>query len=88
MIDFVTGLAMSTSWRDGSHDSILVIFEQLTKMIHYEPIQITIDAPGLAEVILDVVTRHHLLSGSRHTHGGTHTAGTCKEGACIHTMGI
>ncbi len=28
-------------------------------MIHYEPVKVTIDAPGLAEVIIDVVVRHH-----------------------------
>ena len=28
-------------------------------MIHYKPIKITIDAPGLAEVIIDVVVCHH-----------------------------
>ena len=28
-------------------------------MVDYEPVQITIDAPGLAEMILDVLLRHH-----------------------------
>ena len=30
-------------------------------MVHYKPIKVTIDAPGLAEVILDVVVWHHSL---------------------------
>ena len=38
-----------------SYGSILVIADRLTKMVHYKPVQITIDAPGLAEVIIDVV---------------------------------
>ena len=33
-------------------------------MVHYEPVKITIDAPGLAEVIINVVVRHHGLPDS------------------------
>ena len=33
-------------------------------MVHYEPVKVTIDAPGLAEVIIDVVVRHHGLPDS------------------------
>lgn len=33
-------------------------------MVHYETVLITIDAPGLAELILDVVVRHHGLPDS------------------------
>ena len=33
-------------------------------MVHYKPIKVTIDAPSLAEVILDVVVWHHGLSNS------------------------
>ena len=33
-------------------------------MVHYEPVKITIDAQKLAEVILDVVVRHHGLPDS------------------------
>ena len=36
----------------------------MTKMVHYEPVKVTIDAPGLAEVIIDVVVRHHGLPDS------------------------
>ena len=58
-MDFVTGLPISTDWKGDSYDLILVIVDQLTKMIHYEPVKVTIDAPGLAEVIIDMVVRHH-----------------------------
>ena len=37
-MDFVTGLPISTNWRDDSYDSILVIVDQLTKMMHYEQV--------------------------------------------------
>ena len=63
-MDFVTGLPISTNWKGESYDSILVIVDRLTKMVHYEPVKITIDAPGLAEVILDVIVRHHGLPNS------------------------
>ena len=54
-MDFITGLPISTDWKGNSYNSILVIVDRLTKMVHYKPVKITIDAPGLAEVIIDVV---------------------------------
>ena len=63
-MDFVTGLPISTDWKGDSYDSILVIVDRLTKMIHYKLVKITIDAPGLAEVIIDVVVHHHGLPDS------------------------
>ena len=70
-MDFVTGLPISTDWKGDSYDSILVIVDRLTKMVHYEPVKITIDAPGLAEVIIDVVVWHHGLSDSIVTDRGS-----------------
>ena len=58
-IDFVTSLPISTDWKGDSYNSILVIVDWLTKMIHYKPVKVTIDASGLAEVIINVVIRHH-----------------------------
>ncbi len=58
-MDFVTGLPISANWKGDGYDSILVIVDRLTKMVHYEPVKVTIDAPDLAEVIIDVVVRHH-----------------------------
>ncbi len=63
-IDFVTGLPIFTNWKGDTYDSILVIVDRLTKMVYYKPVKVTIDAPGLAEVILDVVVRHHSLPDS------------------------
>ena len=40
------------------------MIERLTKMVYYKPVKITIDAPGLVEVILDVVVQHHGLANS------------------------
>ena len=58
-MDFVTGLPISTDWKEDSYNSILVIVNRLTKMVHYKPVKVTINALGLAEVIIDVVVRHH-----------------------------
>ena len=58
-MDFVTGLSISTNWKRDSYNSILVIIDRLTKMIHYKPVKITINAPRLAELIIDIVVRHH-----------------------------
>ena len=63
-IDFVTGLPISTNWKDEIYDSILIIVDWLTKMVHYKPFKLTINAPGLAEVIIDVVVWHHSFSNS------------------------
>ena len=63
-MDFVTGLPLSADWKGDNYDSILVIVDRLTKMMHYEPVKVTIDAPGLAEVIIDAVVRHHGLPDS------------------------
>ena len=64
LMDFVTGLPILTDWKGDSYDSILLIVNRLTKMVHYEPVKVTINAPGLAEVIIDVVVRHHGLPDS------------------------
>ena len=59
LMDFVTGLPVSINWKGDSYDSILVIVDWLTKMVYYKPVKITLNAPGLAKVIRDVVVRHH-----------------------------
>ncbi len=58
-MDFVTGLPISADWKSDSYESILVIVNRLTKIVYYKPVRVTIDVPGLAEVIIDVVVRHH-----------------------------
>ena len=58
-MDFVTGLPILINWKGDSYDSILVIVNQLTKMVYYKPMKVTIDAPGRAEVIIDLVVKYH-----------------------------
>ena len=64
LIDFLTGLLVSTNWKSENYNSILVIINWLTKIIYYEPVKITIDTPGLVEVIFNMVVWHHGLLNS------------------------
>ena len=70
-MDFVIGLPILKDWKGNSYDSILVIIDRLTKMVHYGPVKVTINASGLAEVIIDVVVRHHGLPDSIVTDRGS-----------------
>ncbi len=63
-IDFIMGLQVSTEWKSESYNLILVIIDHLTKIVYYKLIQITIDIPGLAEVIINVIICHHQVSES------------------------
>ena len=58
------GLSICTNWKGDSYDSILVMVDRLTKIVHYEMVKVTIDALGLAKVIFDMVVRHHSLPDS------------------------
>ena len=65
------GLPVLTDWKGDSYDLIFVIVDWLTKMVYYEPVKVIIDAPGLAEVIINVIVRHHSLSDSIITDRGS-----------------
>ena len=69
-MDFVTGLLILTDWKRDSYNSILVIVNRLTKMVYYRPVKVTIDASGFAEIIINIVIRHHGLSDSIVTNQG------------------
>ncbi len=58
-MDFVTGLPVSTNWKSETYDSILVIVDRLTKMVYDKPVKVTIDVPGLAEIIIEAIVQHH-----------------------------
>ncbi len=53
------GLPISFNWKGDSYDSILVIVDRLIKMVYYVLVKVTIDVPGLAEVIIDVIVHYH-----------------------------
>lgn len=58
-IDFITGLPISTNQKDKSYNSILIIINQFPKMIYYELVKITINAPRLAKVLFKIVVWHY-----------------------------
>ena len=64
-------LPISTDWKGESYDLILFIIDRLTKMVHYELVKITIDTPGLAEVIIDILVWHYSLPYSIITDWGS-----------------
>lgn len=51
----IIGLPVSTNWKRNSYNPIFVIINYLTKIVHYKPIKVTINAPSLAEVIINVM---------------------------------
>ena len=58
-MNFIISLLILIDWKRDSYNSILVNINWLTKIVHYKPVKITIDIPGLAKVIIDVVVRQH-----------------------------
>ena len=70
-MDFVIRLLISIDLMGDSYDSFLVIVDWLTKMIYYKPVKMTIDSLGLAEVIINVVVRHHSFLDSIFTNQGS-----------------
>ena len=69
-MDFVTSLPILTEWKGDSYNSILVIIDQLTKMVYYKPVKVIIDPPGHAEIIINMVMRHYRLPDSIVTNQG------------------
>ena len=53
------GFPISVNWKGNSYDSIVVIIHQLTKMIHYELVKITINVLSLTKVIINLVIHHY-----------------------------
>ena len=57
--DFIIRLTITIDWKGESYYLILVIFDQLTKMMHYQPGKVIINALELAKAILDVIVWHY-----------------------------
>ena len=70
-MNFVIGLPISINWKEESYDSILVIVDWLTKIIHYELVKIIIDASRPPDILLDMVVQYHGLSNSIVTDRGS-----------------
>ncbi len=63
-MDFITGLLVSTNWKSKTYDSILVIVDQITKMVHYELVKEIINDPAIAKFIIEAVMWHYDLLDS------------------------
>ena len=63
-MEFAMYLLLFTNWKRDSYDLILVTVNRLTKMVHYKLVKVTINAPRLAKVIIDVVVQHFGLPNS------------------------
>ena len=69
-MDFITGLPVLTDWKKDSYNLIHVIVNRLIKMIYYNPVKVNIDALSFAEVIINMIVRHHSLFDSIVTNRG------------------
>lgn len=58
-INFVTALPISTNWKVQAYDSILIIVNRFMKMVSNELVKMTINTLELAEVIIDMMVKHH-----------------------------
>lgn len=43
---------------DKTYESILAIVNRVTKMVHYERFKVTINGPGLLEVIINLMVQY------------------------------
>ena len=63
-MDFITGFLILANLKGDSYDLILVIIDQLIKMVYYEPIKVMINTPDLAEIIINMIVCYHRVSKS------------------------
>ena len=61
-MDFVTGILLLIDCKDDSYDVILIMVNQLIKMVYYKVLRTTIDTMGLTEVSINIIMRYHGLS--------------------------
>ena len=69
-MDFMIDLLTLTNWKGDTYNSILVIIDWLTKIIHYEPVKIIINTFFLADVIINVIVCYHKVPESIVMDGG------------------
>ena len=63
-IDIITSLLISIDWKGDNHNLIFIIINQLTKIVYYKSVKVTINTFGLAEVIVNVIVRYYGLTNS------------------------
>ncbi len=52
---FIIDLLILADWKSNSYNLILVIVNQLIKMVNYKPVKVIINCLGLIKVTLDMV---------------------------------
>lgn len=60
----MTSLLILTDWKKNSYDTIFVIVDCFTKIVHHEPVKTIIYATGWAKIIIDLVVRQYGLQES------------------------
>ncbi len=55
----MAGFLILADKKNDSYNLILVIVDQFTNMIHYEPVKVTINTLDLAKMIINVVMHYH-----------------------------
>ena len=63
-MNFVTKLFENKTWNEITHDSILVVMNKLTKIIHYISVTKTIIAKNLIEILIRKIIKFHDFSSS------------------------
>ncbi len=63
-INFVTSLSILNNWKSKNYNSIIIIVDCLTKLVFYELVKVTIDRPGLMNVIIDIIVCHYKIPKS------------------------
>ena len=51
-------------WKRDNYDSILVIVDRLTKIVHYKLVKVTINTLDLTKVIINIVVKYQDLQDS------------------------
>lgn len=70
-IDHATGRHKSKNWQEVEYDSILVIFNRLTKMVYYKLILIITNAEQLAKISIEIVIKYQGLLNAIVTNRGS-----------------
>ena len=63
-MDLITGFPQYTDWKGNGYDLILVIVNQLTKMVYYKSMQMIISILVLAKGIFNIIVRYYGLPDS------------------------
>lgn len=63
-MDFITRFLIFINWKDKIDDSILVIIDQLIKIVYYQPVKVIINTLAQGKVIIEMIVQHHDLPNS------------------------